>query len=172
MLCRRLSWYPRIQESSTYYYYWNLGWRDPPTSYIEVSHCDLLKNQTYLHLVKFLSAVCFWIVLKLSFSNSLPLVHKRMIGRKFLERLAGLCFDSPDTASAETIREHPLLLHDVPIRADRRENTVISGTSIVYVAWRVQLLRQLLLCRCLATCLGFRRICHNINEKYAIKVQL
>jgi uncharacterized membrane protein len=32
---------------------------------------------------KFLSSVCFWIVLKISFSNSLPIVDKRLIGCKF-----------------------------------------------------------------------------------------
>jgi hypothetical protein len=29
--------------------------------------------------------VCFWILLKISFSNNLPVVDKRLIGRKFGE---------------------------------------------------------------------------------------
>jgi hypothetical protein len=57
----------------------------------------------------------------------------------------------------------PLLIHDVAIRANRTENTVPSGTSIGYVAWRVPLLRHCLLCHYLSKYLGFQRICHNIK---------
>jgi hypothetical protein len=39
---------------------------------------------------KFISSMCFWIILKINFSNSLPVVDKRLIGRKFGEIL-GLC---------------------------------------------------------------------------------
>jgi hypothetical protein len=70
MLCRRLSQYPRTQQPSTYYYYyyyyyyWNLGWHDPPASYIEVWYCDLLVNQTDLHLVSFFPHCVFLLFLK------------------------------------------------------------------------------------------------------------
>jgi hypothetical protein len=40
------------------------------------------RKPNWLVFSKFLPSVCFWIVLKTSFSNSLPLVDKRPIGRK------------------------------------------------------------------------------------------
>jgi hypothetical protein len=59
-----------------------LEWRDPPASHTEVSYSDLLESQTDLHLVSsFLSVV--WIVLKISFTNSSPVVDKKLIERKF-----------------------------------------------------------------------------------------
>jgi hypothetical protein len=42
------------------------------------------------------------------------------------------------------------LLHVVAIRTDCIENTIRSGTSIGYVAWRVPMLRYFLLCHCVA----------------------
>jgi hypothetical protein len=39
---------------------------------------------------KFLSSVCCWIVLKISFSNSLPAVDKRLIWRKFWRNMGSL----------------------------------------------------------------------------------
>jgi hypothetical protein len=41
------------------------------------------RKPNWLAFSKFLSSVCFWIVLKISFSNSLPVVNKRLIGRMF-----------------------------------------------------------------------------------------
>jgi hypothetical protein len=41
------------------------------------------RKPNWLAFSKFLSSVCFWVFLKISFSNSLPVVDKRLIGRKF-----------------------------------------------------------------------------------------
>jgi hypothetical protein len=40
------------------------------------------QSQTHLHVVSFFPQ-CFWIALKISFSNTLPTVGKRLTGRKF-----------------------------------------------------------------------------------------
>jgi hypothetical protein len=37
----------------------------------------------WLALSRLLSSMCFWIILRMTFSNSLPVVDKRLIGRKF-----------------------------------------------------------------------------------------
>jgi hypothetical protein len=44
--------------------------------------CSVRKPNS-LEFSKCLSLVCFWILLKINFSNSLPVVDKRLIGRKF-----------------------------------------------------------------------------------------
>jgi hypothetical protein len=62
MLWRRLPRYPRTQQLPTYYC-WNLGWRDPLPSYIEVLYCDLLESQTDLHLVSFFPKCVFELLL-------------------------------------------------------------------------------------------------------------
>jgi hypothetical protein len=63
MLCWRLSQYPRTQLPSKYYC-WNLGWRHPPASFIEVSYCDLLERQTDLHLISFFPQRVFGLFFK------------------------------------------------------------------------------------------------------------
>jgi hypothetical protein len=75
-----------IQEHSSC---WNLGWHYSPASYTEVLYCDLLKSQTDLHLASFFPQ-CFSIVLKISFSNSLPTVDKRLIGHNFWRNFESL----------------------------------------------------------------------------------
>jgi hypothetical protein len=49
---------PKNTAASTYYW-WNLGSRDRPASYIEVSYCYLLESQTDLHLVSFFPQCVF-----------------------------------------------------------------------------------------------------------------
>jgi hypothetical protein len=53
-----------------------------------MSYCNLLESQTDLQLVSFLNV--FWIVLKISFSYSLPVVNMRLIGRKFWGKFRSL----------------------------------------------------------------------------------
>jgi hypothetical protein len=45
-------------------------------------NCDLIDSQNYFHLVSFFP-YCFWTVLEINFAISLPIVDKRLIGRKF-----------------------------------------------------------------------------------------
>jgi hypothetical protein len=76
----RLFRYPRIQPPSTYYC-WSSGWCDLQTSYFEVSGGDLLESQTDLHLVSLFSQCVYGLFLKSAYT--LPVVDKRLIGRKF-----------------------------------------------------------------------------------------
>jgi hypothetical protein len=45
---------------------------------------------SWLAFSEFISSICFWIVLNIRFSNSLPVVDKSLIGREFRESLGSL----------------------------------------------------------------------------------
>jgi hypothetical protein len=54
--------------------------RQPHTLKYHAVSCSKAK---LIFFCKFLFSVCFWIVLKIKFSNGLPVVDKRLIGHKF-----------------------------------------------------------------------------------------
>jgi hypothetical protein len=84
MLCRRLSRYPRAQQPSKF----RVTWSASLIHWSVVVWCATKPNR--LAFSKFLSSVCFWIFLKISFSDSLPVMDKRLIGRKFGGNLESL----------------------------------------------------------------------------------
>jgi hypothetical protein len=54
------------------YYCWNLRWRDPTASYIEVPYCDVLECQTNLHSASFFPRCIFGLSLESANQIILP----------------------------------------------------------------------------------------------------
>jgi hypothetical protein len=60
---------------------------------VSLMHCSIVlwrPQPNWLALSRPLSLICFWRVFRITFSNSLPLMDRRLIGRKFLGNFGSL----------------------------------------------------------------------------------
>jgi hypothetical protein len=61
---------------------------------VSLMHCSVVlrraRKPNWFALSRPLSSICFWRVFRITFSNSLPVVDRRLIGRKFCGNFGSL----------------------------------------------------------------------------------